>query len=240
MRPQQQLAAAIGALTVLLALVPLVNGEEVSTAQHHLMHVPLIAGGLIAGVLAWDPARTRSSQFAPLVLLIAVIAPILAMFLMWPSEYAFLDRHPGGHAIEHLGLVALAFVTAYTGQWYAAGIGWAMGAALFLMALLAPFGFGVSPGPAAIAALPTAAPSKTAGSAATAHGSAVYAQSCAGCHGASGQGGVGPSLKNERTRKDLAQTIDWIKNPAPPMPKLYPSVLSEKDARDVGAFVQSL
>jgi hypothetical protein len=38
----------------------------------------------------------------------------------------------------------------------------------------------------------------------------------------------------------LEQTVDWIKNPAPPMPKLYPATLSEKDTRDVAAYVQKL
>jgi hypothetical protein len=129
MRPQQQLGVVIGALTLLLALVPLIDSEEVSTAQHHVMHIPLIAGGALSGLLMWDPARLRSPRLAPALLLIAVIAPILAMFLMWPSEYAFLEKHPWGHTIEHLDLVVLAFITAYTGQWYASGIGWTNGVA---------------------------------------------------------------------------------------------------------------
>ena len=73
------------------------------------------------------------------------------------------------------------------------------------------------------------------------HGKAIFSANCATCHGATGtEGGVGPSLKNEKSRKNYPATIAWIKNPTPPMPKLYPSPLSEKDVDDVAAFVQTL
>jgi mono/diheme cytochrome c family protein len=85
-----------------------------------------------------------------------------------------------------------------------------------------------------------AASSATAGGGDAAHGGTVFAANCASCHGAAGQGGFGPSLKNEKSRKDLAAAVRWIKDPAPPMPKLYPSPLSEKDVSDVAAFVESL
>ena len=63
---------------------------------------------------------------------------------------------------------------------------------------------------------------------------------CASCHGAGGQGGVGPELHGENTRKDTAGTILWIKNPILPMPTLYPKRLSEKDVADIAAYVESL
>ena len=72
------------------------------------------------------------------------------------------------------------------------------------------------------------------------HGKAVFTQSCAVCHGAAGEGGVGPSLKNEKSRKNEAAAIAWIKDPKPPMPKLYPSPLGDKDVADVAAYVESL
>jgi mono/diheme cytochrome c family protein len=74
-----------------------------------------------------------------------------------------------------------------------------------------------------------------------AHGKSIFAANCASCHGSTGtEGGIGPSLKNERSRKNLEQAIAWIKNPQPPMPKLYPSPLGDKDVLDVAAYVQSL
>jgi mono/diheme cytochrome c family protein len=71
-------------------------------------------------------------------------------------------------------------------------------------------------------------------------GKQIYLQNCAACHGASGEGGVGPALKGEHTRKDREQAIAWIKDPQPPMPKLYPAPLSDRDVANVAAYVESL
>ena len=61
------------------------------------------------------------------------------------------------------------------------------------------------------------------------------------CHGATGtEGGAGPSLKNEKSRKNFGQAVAWIKDPQPPMPKLFPSPLSEKDVDDVATYVEGL
>ena len=72
------------------------------------------------------------------------------------------------------------------------------------------------------------------------NGQKLYAANCASCHGAGGQGGVGPELHGENTRKDTAGTILWIKNPILPMPTLYPKPLSEKHVADIAAYVESL
>lgn len=73
------------------------------------------------------------------------------------------------------------------------------------------------------------------------HGSSIFSANCASCHGANGAGGgIGPKLVGEKSRKNYQATVAWIKNPQPPMPKLYPSPLSEKDVDDVAAYVQSL
>jgi mono/diheme cytochrome c family protein len=72
-------------------------------------------------------------------------------------------------------------------------------------------------------------------------GHAIFETNCSTCHGSGGRsGGVGPSLVGESERQDLARTIAWIENPDPPMPKLYPSPLSERDVADVAAYVQSI
>jgi len=47
-------------------------------------------------------------------------------------------------------------------------------------------------------------------------------------------------LKGEKSRKDYAAAVAWIKDPKPPMPKLYPAPLSESDVADVAAYVESL
>jgi len=74
-----------------------------------------------------------------------------------------------------------------------------------------------------------------------AHGKQIFASKCSMCHGATGtEGGVGPSLKNEKARKNTADAIAWIKNPQPPMTKYYPAELNDKDVADVAAFVETL
>jgi mono/diheme cytochrome c family protein len=85
----------------------------------------------------------------------------------------------------------------------------------------------------------SASPGPTFGDAA--RGAEVFRANCAVCHTANGAAdGVGPSLQHEKQRKNYEQTVAWIESPDPPMPKLYPSPLSEKDVDDVAAYVQSL
>ena len=74
-----------------------------------------------------------------------------------------------------------------------------------------------------------------------ARGKQVYSAACASCHGATGtEGGVGPSLRNEHIKKNYAQTVAWIKDPDPPMRKLYPAPLDDRAVADVAAYVQKL
>jgi ubiquinol-cytochrome c reductase cytochrome c subunit len=79
-----------------------------------------------------------------------------------------------------------------------------------------------------------------AGTGTAPHGAVVYSANCASCHGATGQGGIGPVLKNESARKDTAAATAFIKNPSPGMPKLYPGILSEGDVAAVAAYVETL
>lgn len=73
------------------------------------------------------------------------------------------------------------------------------------------------------------------------HGRQLFAVKCAACHGADGRGaGIGPTLHNERNRKTFGQTAAWIKDPEPPMPKLFPAELTSRDVDDLAAYVQSL
>jgi mono/diheme cytochrome c family protein len=74
-------------------------------------------------------------------------------------------------------------------------------------------------------------------SAALAHGRVVFDAYCLKCHGSAP---IGPALGNEKSRMNLDATLAQIKNPAPPMPKLFPSPLSEQDVNDVAAYVQTL
>lgn len=86
-----------------------------------------------------------------------------------------------------------------------------------------------------------AAPSPQVSGADLSRGKAVYAQQCAACHGAAGKGGeIGPALVNERAKHSYEGIRAIVLDPQPPMPKLYPSVMTQADVRDVTAYVESL
>jgi mono/diheme cytochrome c family protein len=70
-------------------------------------------------------------------------------------------------------------------------------------------------------------------------GQQVYAANCAVCHGATGNGGVGPNLHQVATTKTFAQTVAFIENPTGGMPKLYPSKLTDQQVRDVATYVRT-
>jgi mono/diheme cytochrome c family protein len=239
MKKQTIVATIILLATVAFALGPLFRRNvDISIPVHHALHAGTMAGAALAGILfAGSLARERRSGAAWLIA--AIFAPVFAMILMWPSEYSYFELHPYGHIAEHLGLLFLAFVAGYGGQRYANGIGWASGIGIVAMAVLGIWGYGVGP---VITAPVAVAPSASNAVAVSnvARGSALFTQNCAVCHGVAGAGGEGPPLKNERLRKTLAAAEAWIENPAPPMPKLYPTTLSAQDVADVAGYVESL
>ena len=89
---------------------------------------------------------------------------------------------------------------------------------------------------------PVAAPAvgSAAGKGDAEKGGGTYASVCAACHGAKGEGGVGPVLKDLGKKLDFDKTVEWIKNPSAKMPKLYPSPLDAQAVADVAAYVQGL
>jgi alcohol dehydrogenase (cytochrome c) len=68
----------------------------------------------------------------------------------------------------------------------------------------------------------------------------LYGQYCTACHGKTGEGGMGPALRGEAARKNADEVAAFIKNPKAPMPKLYPSPLSDADVTALGQFVETL
>lgn len=77
--------------------------------------------------------------------------------------------------------------------------------------------------------------------ASAARGAALFATQCAACHGDAGKGArIGPALAGERKHKDAEAVRAFILEPDPPMPKLYPSVLSAQDVDDLTAYVETL
>ncbi|MBV9271078.1 MAG: cytochrome c [Candidatus Eremiobacteraeota bacterium] len=72
-------------------------------------------------------------------------------------------------------------------------------------------------------------------------GQTIYAAQCAACHGVSGANGpIGPSLLRERRRHTPSQIEAIVRDPDPPMPKLYPGTISDRDVKDVSAYVAGL
>ncbi len=86
---------------------------------------------------------------------------------------------------------------------------------------------------------PAAATAATGGSSVTDPGKQIFATNCAACHGASGQGGVGPSLVNIAQRKSHAEIVAFIEQPAGSiMPKLYPATLSAAQVDHVATYIE--
>ena len=72
----------------------------------------------------------------------------------------------------------------------------------------------------------------------TDQGKVTYNVFCASCHGVGGRGGgAAPPLVDESSRKSVEAIAQWIRDPAPPMPKLSPPLMQsevEAVARYVG------
>jgi len=73
-----------------------------------------------------------------------------------------------------------------------------------------------------------------------ARGKALYSQTCVTCHGADGTMLPNFNLKEIKSRKDQPALAQWIKNPKPPMPRLFPSPFGAQDVEDIAAYVEGL
>lgn len=97
--------------------------------------------------------------------------------------------------------------------------------------------------PAAVASI--SLPEVNANGLASAQSSAAlgqqkFGQFCSSCHGATGAGGGGgPNLKTA-SLTDRAAIAAFVKKPPAPMPKLYPSPLSDADVTVIADYVVSL
>ena len=62
-------------------------------------------------------------------------------------------------------------------------------------------------------------------------------QVCASCHGPDGNLVAGHPLSTLKSRRDRAATLGYIKDPKPPMPRLYPDLLNEQSLVDVTTYI---
>lgn len=244
MKERSIVAAVVLVATALLVLGLLMRGNlEVAPVQRHLFHALVIVGAALAGMLvAGSGLRERPGGVVWLG--IALVAAMLAVFLMLPSLYAYFEAHWYGHIAEHVSLAILGFATGFGLQRFAAGTRWAIGidwiagVAILVMALFVIWenGFGASPSATVAAAQATSSP---AGPPNLARGATLFSKNCASCHGVAGAGGDSPAIMDERARKSLAQLEQWIENPASPMPKLYPNPLSLQDVVDIAGYIDN-
>lgn len=111
-----QLALALAAAVVGLAsfLPPVTDAAEASTQYHHLQHAAqFLCGALLGLVLACVPAVAErlGARFQGLGLAVVVAAPAAMLLVMVPSVYEPIDSHPALHALYHIGIGALGFLT---------------------------------------------------------------------------------------------------------------------------------
>lgn len=78
-------------------------------------------------------------------------------------------------------------------------------------------------------------------------GKSTFASSCAGCHGAEGQGGIGPAMTKDANKWSAAQFTAAVREGkapgrdlAPMMPHFTASQLSDADLNNIYAWVKSL
>lgn len=184
-------------------LVVLFSHELTTIPVHHLLHAGMAVGaGLFAMALAAclpPRERERSGWVLP-----AVLAPSVGLFLMWPSEYAYLMGHPWLHVLDHVGIAVCSVLAVFSAQAYVRGLGWPMLVLLVGMDAAAAGGFGVTPGnrealcssPALAATANTAASSGQAASPAALGKKLSQNLGCTACHRIDGAKAVGPSWKN--------------------------------------------
>jgi alcohol dehydrogenase (cytochrome c) len=65
----------------------------------------------------------------------------------------------------------------------------------------------------------------------------LYSQVCAACHGPDGSMLADHKLAGLAARRDMASTLAYLRDPKPPMPKLYPDLLDEQALVDVAAYI---
>jgi ubiquinol-cytochrome c reductase cytochrome c subunit len=68
-------------------------------------------------------------------------------------------------------------------------------------------------------------------------GAGLFRTNCAACHGATGAGGIGPSLLDEGHTRSVAQIAALILQPPAKMPKLSPDPIPEAQLRPLAEYV---
>jgi mono/diheme cytochrome c family protein len=181
-------------------LPPVIDAADKSTRLHHVDHAGQFFFGAALGlVLASLPRVHLRLGGHPGLGLATVLAASTAMLLvMVPRLYEPLEPHAVYHALFHVGMAALGFVSGIG----ASRLGPVAGRFGLVLSVAMTFWFAaamtsVKAIPAAAAKPPSAAPTTVPVTPAlVARGKQLYsADSCAGCHSLTGAAGAGPSFK---------------------------------------------
>ena len=110
----QQLAAALAAAVVFLAAFApsLTDATEADPSFHHLQHAGQFLFGALLGLIVASLPRVSFPRSDATVLGLAILAPLGMLLMMAPSAYGSIDGHPALHALYHVGVAALGFLTA--------------------------------------------------------------------------------------------------------------------------------
>lgn len=182
--------ALVGWFAIVVAWLHLgLERPDHSIKDHHLQHMFFLIGGGLWGVgLARLLERSRGRRERQGAWLVpALVAPMAAMFIMWPSTYPYVEARPALHILEHAVFIGLGVLTTFAAYQYAQVVAWLLGGSLAAMAWVAAFFFGVTAPPdPAVEAILNAKPAAVAG--AGDEGRQVFDQVCAACHMATGMG----------------------------------------------------
>lgn len=195
--------AVIGLISVIVAWLHIgFPAPETSVSAHHIQHLFFLIGGSLWGIALalWMVAKRGPRARNGVWLIPALLAPMVAMFLMWPSTYPYIEAREWLHILEHGVFIVLGVLTTYAAYQYAPIVSWLVGASLAVMAWLAAFFFGVpSPENPVVQAILEAPATVVTSSATTdtsngsvdeggGEGQLVFERVCAACHQATGMG----------------------------------------------------
>lgn len=196
------LGVAIAAYGIVVVAV---SHKMTTIPEHHLLHAGMAVGaGMLALALATSlPPRSRERSWWSIP---AVLAPTAGLFLMWPSEYAYLMGHPMMHVLDHVGIVLCSVLAVFAAQVYLRGLGWLMLILVIGMDVAAAGGFGVShksQGTMEISSMNATSPGSETQAPQVLNGplhvqGKQVAQNlgCTACHTVDGGKGIGPTWKN--------------------------------------------
>jgi cytochrome c oxidase subunit 1 len=136
-------AMAVAGMFVFLPEIS--EASEASTKYHHLAHaVEFFVGAMLGAALASSPAYLKrfSGRLSDLGLAVAILAPVVMMFLMVPAIYGELAGNSFQHGTFHIIVASLGLLTGLGAALMGRVAGWAILVTSVGMALMYAPGVG--------------------------------------------------------------------------------------------------